>query len=325
MAFVIGTDEAGYGPNLGPLVIGGTAWHIQDDNQDLDLYRRLLATVTKSPGSRTTTSQFVVADSKKLYQPRKGLHRLERALFPSLQATGKQPRRWQQLWCDLSSESKTVRHSIPWYRHFDIDVPVDCESDEISNLHDSFQRTCCHGGVQLAAISSSVVFPKQFNRLVFKLGKKSTLLSLTTLELIKTLMAQSGWSDSSESLYVFCDKHGGRNRYGAMLQQVFPEYLVEVHGESSAASIYRWGPTNQRVEISFQARGESNLATALASITAKYLRETAMMAFNHFWKAQVPDLKPTAGYPTDARRFLEQIESTQQKLGIDKDDLWRQR
>ena len=30
MTLVIGIDEAGYGPNLGPLVIGGSSWQIDD-------------------------------------------------------------------------------------------------------------------------------------------------------------------------------------------------------------------------------------------------------------------------------------------------------
>ncbi|MEI7781546.1 MAG: hypothetical protein WCJ18_06425, partial [Planctomycetota bacterium] len=29
MTIVIGTDEAGYGPNLGPLVVAATAWRIE--------------------------------------------------------------------------------------------------------------------------------------------------------------------------------------------------------------------------------------------------------------------------------------------------------
>ena len=28
MTLVIGTDEAGYGPNLGPLVVAATAWRV---------------------------------------------------------------------------------------------------------------------------------------------------------------------------------------------------------------------------------------------------------------------------------------------------------
>ena len=31
MPYLIGTDEAGYGPNLGPLVISTTAWRLPDD------------------------------------------------------------------------------------------------------------------------------------------------------------------------------------------------------------------------------------------------------------------------------------------------------
>ena len=30
MGYAIGTDEAGYGPNLGPLVISATVWEIPD-------------------------------------------------------------------------------------------------------------------------------------------------------------------------------------------------------------------------------------------------------------------------------------------------------
>ena len=30
MSYLIGTDEAGYGPNLGPLVISASVWHVPD-------------------------------------------------------------------------------------------------------------------------------------------------------------------------------------------------------------------------------------------------------------------------------------------------------
>jgi len=65
------------------------------------------------------------------------------------------------------------------------------------------------------------------------------------------------------------------------------------------------------------------LPTALASMTAKYFRELAMRAFNHFWAAAVPNLRPTAGYPVDARRFKADIAKVQKKLGIQDHCLWR--
>ena len=49
----------------------------------------------------------------------------------------------------------------------------------------------------------------------------------------------------------------------------------------------------------FRTKGEEFLPTALASMTAKYLRELSMRAFNEFWCARVTGLRPTAGYPMD--------------------------
>ena len=34
MTLVIGIDEAGYGPNLGPLVIGGSSWVIDEPQSE---------------------------------------------------------------------------------------------------------------------------------------------------------------------------------------------------------------------------------------------------------------------------------------------------
>jgi hypothetical protein len=98
-----------------------------------------------------------------------------------------------------------------------------------------------------------------------------------------------------------------------------------VYRESLAESIYRWGVEAERVEIQFRAGGESFLPAALASMVSKYLRELAMRAFNDFWCCRVPELKPTAGYPIDARRFKQAIAATQGELGIDDDILWRSR
>ena len=41
MGYLIGTDEAGYGPNLGPLVISATVWEAPDGVGGEDLFGRL--------------------------------------------------------------------------------------------------------------------------------------------------------------------------------------------------------------------------------------------------------------------------------------------
>ena len=59
-------------------------------------------------------------------------------------------------------------------------------------------------------------------------------------------------------------------------------------------------------KISFQTESETvHMPIALASMIAKYVRELAMIRFNTYWQAKMPELKPTAGYVTDARRWLD--------------------
>ncbi len=124
---------------------------------------------------------------------------------------------------------------------------------------------------------------------------------------------------------MVCDKHGGRNRYAAALQHHFGEWLIVVRGEGRCESRYEFGPSGSRVDVRFRRGGEAFLPTALASMTAKYFRETAMRSFNRFWQQQIPGIRPTAGYPVDARRFKHEIANRQRELGLDDHVLWRSR
>ena len=64
MAILIGTDEAGYGPNLGPLVIGATAWEVPGDFNECDLYHSLASVVSPQPDRE----RIAIADSKQLFK-----------------------------------------------------------------------------------------------------------------------------------------------------------------------------------------------------------------------------------------------------------------
>jgi hypothetical protein len=55
------------------------------------------------------------------------------------------------------------------------------------------------------------------------------------------------------------------------------------------------------------------------------VREVLMLEFNHFWQEHVPGLKPTAGYPGDAARFLEAIRPTLDRLGLKESAVWRRK
>ena len=65
------------------------------------------------------------------------------------------------------------------------------------------------------------------------------------------------------------------------------------------------------------------MPVALASMTAKYVRELAMAAFNAHWTTLAPELRPTAGYPLDARRWRGDAAAALDRCGIPADAFWR--
>ena len=337
MTLVIGIDEAGYGPNLGPLCIGATAWLVDDSKfpplattnaPPVDLYGLLSDIITPMPSDNC----IAIADSKLLYKSGDGLAELERGVLTALALLGETASDWRAL---------LQPPELRWYGDFNCELPIDVAMDEIISLAKRFRSTCETASVQLVDLRARLVFPKEFNDLTERYGTKGAALSHVSIELLRDVLLAS--STKSRSYYststsltgqsslptaltrVTCDKHGGRNRYAALLQHHFPDHWIETLEESRPLSRYRWGSPESRTEICFRTKGEAELPVALASMTAKYHRELAMRAFNAFWAAQIPGIKPTAGYPQDARRFKAEIEAVQSKLGIDDAILWRNR
>jgi len=343
MAWLIGIDEAGYGPNLGPLSVGATAWHVEqrgarserrgtgcerrsnvgglalaETDMSIDLYQRLADVVSPKPDGQ----RIAIADSKQLYKPAShsksngGLRHLERGVLTALATCGRPIADWQTL---------LTPPPLPWYAGYNCELPIDTTPTELTELAGRFSKTCEAAAVQLVDLQTRLVDPEEFNRLTEHHGTKGAALSHISIELLKSILANLPATHDPLPTFITCDKHGGRNRYGALLQHHFPDHWIETLTESRPRSHYRWGPAEERVKICFRTKGEAELPVALASMTAKYHRELAMRAFNAFWTAQLPGLRPTAGYPQDAKRFKAEIAAVQSKLRIDDSVLWRNR
>ena len=322
MAYLIGTDEAGYGPNLGPLVISASVWEVPDKCDEAAVDALVAGIVARKLTPRTEDPPpLVIADSKVLYKPASGLRLLEQHFLAALSLWQPRPERWIDCWQLLAPDSCDALASAPWFDGFNDGLPWEADGDEIDRLAAVTTAALETRGVHLVGVRARVIFPEEFNDLVEHHGTKGEALSAETLRLLATMLE----AIERGPIRVNCDKHGGRNHYGRHLQDQFPDTLVEIHGESRAQSVYRFGPKGRRVEICFRAGGEAMLATALASMCSKYLRELAMRPFNHFWCRQVPKLRPTAGYPGDSRRFKQAIAAAQAGLGIDDRYLWRER
>lgn len=324
MPYLIGTDEAGYGPNLGPLVVSATVWRV-DSLDDKDLYARLNRAVRTTDQTTKETSEptVVIGDSKDLYKPGKGLAGLEQGVFTCLAAVKKKPRTWRTMFKSLAKDDCGCLAELPWYRNFNDKLPIELPKKELTSRAEKLVSACKEADCVPTQIASRVIFPHRFNEMCELYGNKASALSQTTLQLVRSIV---GDLPDDEQVYVLCDKHGGRNKYGPLLNEIFPDTLAMVRCESREESVYHLGSGARRRELVFRAKGDAGfLPTALASMVSKYLRELAMRAFNAYWTDQVADLKPTAGYPVDAKRFKKQIEPVQKQLGIDDHVLWRSR
>jgi hypothetical protein len=318
MRFLLGTDEAGYGPNLGPLVVAASAWEVPDDLAPENLYDALAEVICRER-THAGDSRLAIADSKKLYQAGGSLAPLERGVLAMLSLLGRRTASWRDCWPCISNSPDAEWITAAWHAGYNEPLPVASIADDLVTIVTLVADGCKSRAVRLVELTADVLSPRRFNDELAAYGNKAEVLSLTTLRLARKLIAAL----PAGEVLVVCDKHGGRARYAALLQHVFDCELVRVRQETAELGVYELASGGWQIEFRFLAKGERMLPTALASMTAKYLRELAMRPLNAFWQRHVPGLRPTAGYPTDAKRFLDDIRPAVRKLKIDDRDLWR--
>ncbi|MEO2017664.1 MAG: hypothetical protein ABGZ53_25195 [Fuerstiella sp.] len=317
MPLVIGTDEAGYGPNLGPLVITATSWTIPEGAEPADLWTLLGDVVVEFPNRGD--KRLHVADSKKVYSAGKSLVSLERGVHAFLRHLGADAASVGSLGVCLSGaefrdDYESVRRNIV----AELALPMHCPAAECDDNAARVTEAMKVSGVRLLSVQSCIMFPPEFNSRVAATDSKGKVLSVETLALVR---AAADHPAAPADGWVVCDKHGGRNRYDEIISTAFDDEFVFRLEESRPVSRYRLG----QLDFCFRTKAEEVLPVALASMVAKYVREVVMLQFNRFWQHYLPDLKPTKGYPVDALRFWDDIAEQAASLGITRSEIWRNR
>ena len=143
MAYLIGTDEAGYGPNLGPLIVSTSVWKVDESQLDDDLYDSLSPSVSRT--SMDAPNVVTIADSKMLYRPGGDLAALERGVLSAISQITRCPTDWQQLWSHLCPKAGEHLSELPWYKDFQCSIPIDLDQakEEGRFVQEGSQRWTC--------------------------------------------------------------------------------------------------------------------------------------------------------------------------------------
>lgn len=303
----VGMDEAGYGPNLGPLVM--TAVVVESpDHRPPDLWADLAATVCRAGED---PDRLWVDDSKAIYKPGHGRDRLEETCQALLTAArGSVPETFGALLHALGAGTLADAELTPWLEAGDVAL----------NWLDTESRPFAGAPWQIVAVRAEVVGPARFNAGLAG-GSKATVHFAAFARLLRFVWELSG---DGVPTHVRGDKHGGRHFYYGPLADAIPDAWIDRGAEGPELSAYTIRAPGRCLSLSLQPRADAEDGlVALASIVSKTVRERWMEVFNAHWRARIPDLKPTAGYPLDARRFRKAIEGRCLKRGLAEHLWWR--
>ena len=302
-----GIDEAGYGPNLGPLVMTAVVAEAPEGTV-VDVWNDLSNTVGRAG---TPSNRLAIDDSKLIYKAGVGRSALDAGVLALLNAIGRpMPSTFGELLQALETGSLEEAELTPW-----IDSDPLWKAPPLPCL-DPFAQVPW----RLVDVRAVVVGPARFNAGLNATGSKATVHFQAFRGLLDRL-----WRDTTVdcSTKVVGDKHGGRHYYLDLLVDAFPDAWIDRGPEGPELSRYVIRQGGRRLELSLRPKADSGDGlVALASMVAKSVREHWMDAFNTYWARRIPHLKATAGYPQDALRFRREIEAAST---VPDPDLWWRR
>jgi hypothetical protein len=326
----VGIDEAGYGPNLGPLVMTAVVAEARAKDGDrlgssplttLDLWADLAATVDRAGGD---PGRLWVDDSKVILRGGKGRDRLESACLAALHAAGIDlPGSPVDLLAAIKAGTPDEAELSPWFESGSIaeSWPWVVSRAVVDELLSRRAFEPAGGQWRLVAIESVVVGPSRFNAGLVASGSKADVHFAAFARLLRR-----SWERAGDGLPTFAtgDKHGGRHYYFEPLSRAFDDAWIDRGAEGPESSRYTIRDGSRRLELTLTPRADgANGLVALASIVSKAVREIWMDGFNAYWCARIPGLRPTAGYPVDAARFRRAIEEVAAMEGHDLAKWWR--
>ncbi len=325
MAVLVGIDEAGYGPLLGPLVVSSAAFSMPEELLRADHWKVLSRAVGRE--KKSLAGRILITDSKKAYNRSAGLDNLRRTVLASVLAMdrcGGLARTAGELMGDLRCGCGEGLGEYAWYGDFwGKELGGDRAGIEIAS--GVLAKCLSDKGMRIADMSCRVMEVGDFNRMVSAVRNKAGVLFTMVAGLISEAFYGSyDWGDGG--LQVVVDRQGGRIDYVSVLRKMFGELDLRVIRQDERMCSYELGGGGKVMRVHFAVKADDRfLAVALASMVSKYVRELFVESLNLYFSKRCAGLRPTAGYWQDGQRFVKDLEKYGKAAGYDPAKLIRQR
>ncbi|MFC1737925.1 hypothetical protein ACFL1G_02615 [Planctomycetota bacterium] len=317
MAVLVGIDEAGFGPILGPLVVSSSAFSVPEHLAKADIWQVLRRSIGYS--RRHLAGRLLITDSKKAYSKKIGTRHLKHTVLACLKYLDENPVTLSELLSFLCPDLLERLQDYPWYKGSgDYEISVDEPSVLIAS--EVLRDDTASNNIKLLELKSCCLDVWRYNRMVSVVKNKSTVLFTATCRLIKHAFDNF----AADGLHIIVDRMSGRVHYRRILQRMFPDMQLKIMCERQTKSSYELKTDGKSMHLHFIVKADEKiLPTSLASMVSKFLRELLMENINRYFAHHCADIRPTAGYWKDGLRFIEDLQNNGADSHINMEQLVR--
>jgi ribonuclease HII len=317
MAVLVGIDEAGFGPILGPLIVSSSAFSVPDHLIESDLWQVLRRSV--GINRRRLAGRLLIVDSKKAYSKSVGIKHLQRTVLAAFRCLGKKPIKLAELMGLLCPDCIERLNNYPWYKDAS-SYEISTNEADISIASAVFGEDLASSEIKLLELRSCCLDVAYYNKMVSAVKNKASVLFTATSRLVKEAFDNFAGDD----LQIIIDRQGGRIRYRKSLLRMFADMELRILCEGPKLSSYELKADGKRMRLHFVVGADNRfLPVSLASMVSKYIRELLVRNINHYFVGFNADLRPTAGYWKDGLRFIEELKKNIPNVRFDNNQLIR--